>query len=378
VSARRSLSNTGGACERRGDERTSRLLEECFRVDPDAPVRFTHGFHPYPARMHPDTASRLIERFGPGAISDPFMGSGTVALEAVRAGLAFSGVDVSRVAVEIAWCRTRVWVPDRGRAVERSGHRIASDARTYKTDRIVLPPWARPEKDWFDPHTLREIVVLKTLVEEEPDAALRRVLIGVLSSIVVRLSRQSSDSVTIAVHGARAWPPGAAYTLFRERSSELTRSLLLLSSDLHKRKIAFVEPDFRVADARTAPLPARDLVITSPPYPGVYDYARQHRLRYPLYGDDGSFAEKHEIGSRRAGTERYAADLAAALKNALAARMCIVLGDNAGVRADRLLKEVAPTIGARVVAGVSQERTEVAHGRRGRFKREHLVLLERT
>ena len=44
----------------------------------------THGLHPYPARMIPQIAARLLERYAsPGDwVLDPFCGSGTVLVEA--------------------------------------------------------------------------------------------------------------------------------------------------------------------------------------------------------------------------------------------------------------------------------------------------------
>ena len=375
---KRSLSNSGGPCTRWGDPTAARLLEECLDVDPEAKLPFTHGFHSYPARMHPETARRAVERFAKGAIVDPFVGSGTTALEALRAGLPFTGIDVSRVAIEIAWTRPRVWKPDRCREVERDGHAAVARAPKFHLDEVVLPKWALAEQDWFAPHTIREIVLLRALLDDVKDASIRRALVVVLSSIVVKLSRQSSDSVTLADKSARPWPPRATFNLFREKSSELTKSLLLLSSDLYKRKVKVIEPDLLVADAR-ATKPARaSLVLTSPPYPGVYDYSRHHRLRFPLFHDDGAYAEKHEIASRRDEVARYPADLTACLANAVADRVLVLIGDNAGVRADSLMKTLAPVIGCRAVAIASQERDEVVFGRRGLIKREHLVLMERS
>ena len=55
----------------------------------DDPARpHVHGFHAWPARMHPMTARALIERFSApgGKVLDPFAGSGTVAIEAMLAG----------------------------------------------------------------------------------------------------------------------------------------------------------------------------------------------------------------------------------------------------------------------------------------------------
>src|SRR3989304_6270267 len=79
----------------------------------------THGFHASPARMHPLTARRALVALGvkPGAtVLDPFCGSGTVLVEAFRAGARAIGVDASPLAVEIAFART--WRARAGRRRE--------------------------------------------------------------------------------------------------------------------------------------------------------------------------------------------------------------------------------------------------------------------
>ena len=370
---RRSLSGTGGPVGRSGDPTLSGILARCLDVDPDAPLPYTHGFHPWPARMHPETARRAIAEFPAARIADPFVGSGTVALEAVRAGRPFTGVDVSRVALEVAWARSRVWPPDACRAVEREGGRVASDAAKAAHRELSLPAWAEKVRAWFTPHTLREIVLLGDRLGAVEDGPLRRMLRVVLSSIVVKLSRQASDSVPVVDRDFRPWRPGTSFRFFRERAVEVTGMLLRLSSDLHKRKVPVAEPDLKLADAREVAWGSPfDLVLSSPPYPGVYDYARHHRLRFPLFGDDGSFAERHEIGAKR-GSLDYAADLAAALRRLPLGdngRILLLVGDGAAggtpVRADDLLRRLP---GFTVRAAASQ-------GRPG-GRREHLVLLTR-
>ena len=86
---KRSLSGSGGRCRLAGDPALAATLARCLDVDADAKLPFTHGFHAYPARMHPETARRFIEAFPGGLILDPFVGSGTTAVEAVRAGYAW-------------------------------------------------------------------------------------------------------------------------------------------------------------------------------------------------------------------------------------------------------------------------------------------------
>ncbi len=368
---KRSLSRSGGKCALSGDPERAAVLAHCLSVDPAAKLRFTHGFHAYPARMHPDTVERAIAVFPGGAVFDPFVGSGTTALEAARAGRPFIGGDISKVAVEIAWARTRAWHPDRIRAMEQAA--LALAGRAFREPDVPLPEWGKSAREWYDPHTLREIIVLKALIDGE-EAEVMRLLTVVLSSIAIKLSRQISDSDPKRDAFHRPRPRHASYRWFREKVSELASSLLQLSSDLHKRKVAWVEPDLRRADARSfRPAAPADLVLTSPPYVGTYDYALHHARRYPLFGEDPSFALKNEIGSRRR-PGAYREDLEACLRNMLAAlspagKILLLVGDGEDLAADALLAELSSKLGARVAAGASQRRRE---------GREHLLLIERA
>jgi hypothetical protein len=393
---KRSLTHSGGPIEPWGDAGPAAKLAECLDVDPELKLPFTHGFHAYPARMHPHTAERALARFGkPGdRVLDPFTGSGTTALEAVRAGMAFSGSDISAVALEIAWARTRVMPVHECRLIEREGHGVAEEAGRTVEGGVREPRWAAEVAEWFSPHTLREIGRLSDLVDRVQKPWLRRILRVVLSAILVRLSKQASDSVTVMDANWRPWPPAAAYRMFAEKCSEVTRSYLFLSGDVHKRGVKTVEPEFWLADAREldAGKAAFDLALTSPPYPGTYDYSFHHRLRYPLFGEDSRFVHGREIGSRREfkskkdALHRYRDDMRECLARTLdalrpGAPALVLIGDGrfgeATVRSDTLVAEIASAARARVVAGASQERTEWSFGGRVKKKKEHLLLVVR-
>ncbi len=64
----------------------------------------THGLHDYPARMIPQIARRLIERYSPkgGRVLDPFCGSGTTLVEARLMGRDSVGSDVNPFALLLA------------------------------------------------------------------------------------------------------------------------------------------------------------------------------------------------------------------------------------------------------------------------------------
>ncbi|MEM2897607.1 MAG: DNA methyltransferase [Candidatus Bathyarchaeia archaeon] len=65
---------------------------------------FTHGLHPYPARMVPQIARRLLRRLAHenDVVLDPFCGSGGVLVEARLAGLNSIGIDINPLACLLA------------------------------------------------------------------------------------------------------------------------------------------------------------------------------------------------------------------------------------------------------------------------------------
>jgi 16S rRNA G966 N2-methylase RsmD len=335
--------------------------------------------------MHPETASRALEAFAAPRILDPFVGSGTTALEAVRRGMRFTGCDVSNVAIEIAWARTRVLPLEDCRRLEAAGYRIARRGLAEQDRPCDLPSWVRAEREWYSPHTLREIGLLRDLIESEEEATLRRLLMAVLSSIVVRLSKQVSDSVARPDPTFRPRPRGAAFRTFGDRIREFTGMLRALGSDLHRRGVRFVAPDLRRADSRLETLPpfSVDLVLTSPPYAGTYDYARQQARQYPLFGGVEDFVREHEIGARREAGRGYREDMEAGLRQMLRAlipggRILLLLGDGAvegkPFGADRLIEELSGKLGARVLAVASQSRRDWSGGPP---RREHLILAQK-
>lgn len=63
-----------------------------------------HGYHRYPAKFIPQLVQRIIESYSsPGdLVGDPFLGSATTGIEALRLGRRFIGSDISQVALLIS------------------------------------------------------------------------------------------------------------------------------------------------------------------------------------------------------------------------------------------------------------------------------------
>src|SRR5262247_1689497 len=63
-----------------------------------------HGYHRYPAKFIPQLVRRIIDNHSvPGSlVADPFLGSATTGIEALRSGRCFWGADINPVALFIS------------------------------------------------------------------------------------------------------------------------------------------------------------------------------------------------------------------------------------------------------------------------------------
>src|SRR5262249_10641485 len=123
-------------------------------------------------------------------------------------------------------------------AAGRSLERVRRRARTRESGERYDDPRA------YAPHVFRELVGLREEIDPAPDD-LRPALCLILSSILVKVSRQPSDTAAGTVE--RAIGKGLPSRLFERRAVELGRALAELAS----RVPPGTPPvDVRLADAR--------------------------------------------------------------------------------------------------------------------------------
>ena len=218
----------------------------------------------------------------PAAVHDPFCGGGTVLVEAVLQGRKATGGDLSSVALLVASARTAD--PALASPLRADARRIADEAKLRKD--VEVPEELR---EWYEPHVAQEIGRIRDAI---PDARpeVQRLLWAVLSSIVIKASFRESDTTNTRVPHHR--PPGSTAILFHKKARELGRRIEALPAQRDVR--------IKRADARTdAPTGPVGLILTSPPYPGVYDYLPLQQLRNLWLAIDPGAAFAQEIGSRR-------------------------------------------------------------------------------
>lgn len=358
-----------------------------------------HGFHSYPARMHPLTARRLVEAFSAegACVLDPFAGSGTVLVEARLAGREAVGVDANPLAVRLAWLKVRGVGAEARARLASSAREVAAlaDARR-KAKSGPSHRYGREDMALFQPHVLFELDSLRQGIDAIGDSSVRGDLELVLSSILIKLSRKASDTSSQGVDKRLA--AGYAARLFAKKTEELTARLELVAEPLARAPAARVfEGDARsLAGVATGSI---DLAVTSPPYPGNYDYLEQHAARLRWLRLRPERFDQAEIGARRhldplgpaEGRARFRSELSAALRALERAlrpdgAAIFLLADSlvagAPVFADDLVRSIAPEAGLWVRAVASQPRPHFhapsARAFERRPRHEHAILLARA
>lgn len=341
--------------------------------------RATHGFHTYPAGMHADCAAALIAGLpvpdGATGVHDPFCGGGTVLVEAVLHERPTSGADLSPVARLVA--RARTAGPTRATPLRSHARKLAERGRSSVPTHV--PDICR---DWYEPHVAFELGRIRDGIEAVSDAGTQGLLSAVLSSIVVKASWRESDTSNRRRPHQR--PLGTTSVLFHKKARELGRMLETMPAEASVK--------IRAGDARRlSPPPGTGLVLTSPPYPGVYDYLPMQQLRHAWLSVDPGAGFAAEVGSRRSfrsqgrrealrqwrhDTDDWMRTQADALPSG--GWLCVVVGD--GLVAGRPVDTLSPTIEAARAAGLtiaaraSADRPDHA---RDTVRTEHLVLARR-
>ncbi len=385
---RRPLSHVRGSEERFGDPDAAAMLAAAFTVpesELEAPIRGVHGLHPYPARLHPSWAKRLLDLVPPGVnVFDPFCGSGTVLVEAQRSGRPARGSDVNDVALRIARQRTAIRDERFLGAFAATAERVHDNASERRETRFGA--LARGEKR-FPPHVLGPLIALRDEIEKVPDPVLREALLMAgLSPLLGKFaSRPGRKAPEVGRNAARSWflrRCQQAMDSWREHASLVPRGTPL--------------PLVERADARETRVPDHTVgaVITSPPYPGVYDYVAEQEVRALwLGGSDWTHqARGDEIGRRDSHRESWAKSMEAVLIDlrrvtVSGANIFLITGDGAvrgeSVRVDKVLRTLIHTrrMPFERCAMISQVRPHFHGPSREAFadreRREHLLWLRR-
>jgi DNA modification methylase len=269
----------------------------------------THRIHPYPAKFIPQIPNALIQELSSvgDTVGDIFCGSGTTLVEALTLKRHAVGIDANPLACLIARSKTTLLeasdieelqgLATRTRAFGDSILSTDKDGDLFPTERFVSAAW-RPEYErlhfWFDAHVIEELAEALQWCRALRSEAARDLALTSLSSIIVAVSRQDSD--TRYVRREKNIPQGETMRRFSRTLEQAT----LAASEFAD----IAEPRFQrhiiEANLLDAPsIPRLDLVVCSPPYPNAYSYHLYHQTRMLWLGMNQPKFKREEIGSHR-------------------------------------------------------------------------------
>jgi site-specific DNA-methyltransferase (cytosine-N4-specific) len=256
----------------------------------------SHSIHPYPAKFIPQLPRTLIQLFHPGdnsPVLDPFCGSGTTLVEAYAAGLPSVGIDLNPLATLLAKVKT---TPLRAPLGQLARDITLHAKRRVAAGRYEVP--AIPRLDhWFQKHVQQVLADLIAEISGVADSDARDTLNIALSSIIVRVSNQDSDTRYAAVE--KTIIQEHIYDSFERATTSIKDALADLGEGLfHTRpSVRILTKDLLTVQPEEI---GKDvgLVITSPPYPNAYEYWLYHKYRMYWLGMDPIAVREREIGAR--------------------------------------------------------------------------------
>lgn len=278
----------------------------------------THNFYRYPARFSPRFARAVIETFtGPGdLVLDPYMGGGTTIVEALAAGRRAYGNDLNELAIFVT--RVKTTFLDEADEVEvRQWVEQAVDSMSFRTARSELIGIVDDPK-----------AANLTLPMARPA---KKVLAAAIARANALLSERARDFAKCVLLRTGQWALDGrmrvpALSEIRERVASFSAEMLIDLRGLkeHCAALGGGSPACRLRNGSAADIHTAgdlgdhdkvDLVVTSPPYPGVHvlyhrwqiNGRRETPAPYWIAGcSDGQGAAHYNFGDRRGGgLEKY-------------------------------------------------------------------------
>jgi len=246
-----------------------------------------HQLAPYVGKLKSGMVRVLVELYSrPGdVILDPFCGAGVVPLECVILSRHAIANDLSPYAYVITRGKLSA-PPTKQEALHKAEdalREIESRIRTVTTDNV--PDWVRK---FFHPDTLREIVTAFQVFKERENYFLIACLLGILHHVRPGFLSYPASHLTPYLR-LKKYPPKEFPEMYSYRD---LRSRLLAKVARAYRRTGFTQSKsqmrWRVLQENTMnlslPSNSIDTIISSPPYFGALDYARDNRLRLWFLG----------------------------------------------------------------------------------------------
>lgn len=285
----------------------------------------SHNIHRYSGKFIPQIARSAIQLLSDPKelVLDPYLGSGTTALEAILLDRTCIGVDINPLAILISKVKTTV-IPVkqleefRERLIESVNVLDGSQLSFSYHDNLYKGSLFSPEESerytdawnrkWYQDHVLRQLILIYDVIEGIPEKVLRNIAIVAFSDILRKSSNASSNYPNVMYdknHPEKQLPMKSFIGSFMDIINKLIDLSHRVGDTYNKCQIA-LENNTRLSLCDDSV----DAIVTHPPYIAAVPYAEYGSLSLEWLG----YSSK-ELDSKLTGGKRHSKDVAVRFEN---------------------------------------------------------------
>jgi DNA modification methylase len=269
-----------------------------------------HGLHPYPARMIPQIAHRLIREWSDegDTVLDPFCGSGTVLVEALLQNRNAVGVDINPLAYLIAKVKTTKLNPEiLNQEIESILDEVQQKMESFKKGTYNVKTYVFSNIfHWFKRDVADKLTIIKDSIADE-----RYINEDIFNLLQVCFSMTIRKASNIAFEDNPYFIRSKTGEDLKKHSPDVLKifqeqvmDTVLRLNEFSKLYPNGVKCSVYETDARALPLEDNsiDLIVTSPPYgeeSHTMSYSRFAKLSLLWFGmtpSDLRYVERRTLG----------------------------------------------------------------------------------
>lgn len=285
----------------------------------------SHNIHRYSGKFIPQIARSAIQLLSEPheIVFDPYLGSGTTALEAMLLERTCIGVDINPLAILISKVKTTVLPANeleefRGRLIESLNIFDGGQLSFSYYDHIYKGILSSPEdsgrytdawnKKWYQDHVLRQLIMIYDVIEGIPEEELRDIAKVAFSDILRKSSNASSKYPNVMYdknHPEKQLPLKSFIASFTDIINKLIDLSRRVGDTYYECQIMLENNTSLSLDDESV-----DAIVTHPPYIAAVPYAEYGSLSLEWLG----FSSK-ELDSKLTGGRRHSKDVAVRFEN---------------------------------------------------------------
>ena len=288
--------------------------------------KWTNSYHRYPAKFIPQLVEQLLDEYEiekEALVNDPFYGSGTTLVSSLAKGCRVCGTDINKFSFLLSKVKTRPLPPTY--LAEKVG--IFYDKVLHlETIEPSIPKQHLERIDyWFEEENKIKLGKILTLINEEPNNAIREFLLVAISNILKNCSiwLQKSNKPTRDLKKPLQEPEKV---LKRQLNKMLRGNRAYwnnVSSEVKENFDNYIDIHCGDATQQKVADDSVDIIITSSPYVTSYEYADLHQLTtiWLDLTDDLKEYRKEFIGTAFKKTENENVKLCSPIANEIVEKM---------------------------------------------------------